>query len=88
MNDATINLFGDKAANVAMKAAAEYIRTNKLTVDIDAVVESLKTHVKAALGPAMDDAREAYKAGMMSVAEQTFMASMSLAGIEAVKAVA
>ena len=75
MCDASINRLGDLAAKTAMQAAASYSRQQNLTVGVDAVCESLA------------GAKEALDCGMDHVAEQTFAATMALAGIEAVKAV-
>jgi hypothetical protein len=73
------------AAQIAMQAAADYIRAHNLTPDLDRLVEALRRAVKLRLFEAMDDARAALDAHMDALAEATFAASMRLAGIEAAK---
>ncbi len=82
----SLDAFAQIAADTAMRAAAEYIRVHGLKVlDYDAATACLKTYVKTRLLQALLDAREAFEAGMGAVAQQTFLASMRLAGIEAAK---
>lgn len=47
--------------------------------------ECLRSNLKARLGEACRDAREAYEVGMDEVAHATFMATVRSAGIEAAK---
>ena len=72
-------------AEVAMRAAAEYLARHSLTADPVALTECLKAHLKAALPIALADAKRALDARMEAVALQTFEASLALAGIEAAK---
>ena len=78
------------AADVAIRAAAEYLRVRVpgLAVDYGRLSESLRRHVTAALPQAMADAQAAFECHMESVGNQTFYASMRLAGIAAAKEVA
>ncbi len=87
MTDAQINQFASQAADTAMRAAADYVRRNGLTVtDYDQATAALRQVVKARLGQALDDARDALDAHMgAAIAQATFDASMRLAGIEAAK---
>jgi len=88
MTIATMNIdnLGTLAANVAMRAAAEYVRANNLKVlDYDAATECLLSYCKSWITIALRDAKEAIDCGMMQVAETTFKATMAQAGIEAAK---
>lgn len=71
--------------NAAMKAAMEYARTNNLRYDMDAMTACLRSWVRIQFQAALHDANEALNANMPKVAEQTFLATMALAGIEAAK---
>jgi hypothetical protein len=73
------------AANIAARAAAEYLRQNNLTVDLDRLSACLKTQCKARIMEAIRDAKEALDANMAQAAQMTVAASMALAGIEAAK---
>ena len=83
MNNA--NAIADGAISAAVKAARQYMDTHGLIVDNEALVDALRAEVKQALPGALADAREAVVAGMDGCAGVTFMASMALAGIQAVK---
>ena len=83
--NATIDSLGTLAANVAMKSAAAYVRTHGLTVDVDVLLECLRHSIRERITGALDDARDAFACGMADAAESTFVADMSLAGIEAAK---
>ncbi len=86
----TIERLGTVAAEVAMKAAVAYVHSEQVVVTeaiITDLLEALRVTVKEAVGPALDDAREAFEAGMPQVAEATFVASMRIAGIKAAKLV-
>jgi len=73
------------AMEIAARGAAEYLRQHKLKADPDALLSTLRSWVKAKLPEALHDAKEALDANMGAAAEQTFKASMVLAGIEAAK---
>lgn len=75
----------DAGAQIAMRAAAEYLRRHDLGADPAALTATLRAWLKIKLPEAMRDARQALEAGMGKVAEQTFAASMAQAGIEAAK---
>lgn len=88
MNATTIDRLGTAAAETAMRAAADYLRPRaKLTTDadLDRAASLIRNHAKAAVGPALDDARAAIDCGMVQVAETTFLATMAAAGIAAAK---
>jgi hypothetical protein len=83
-----IDSLGAAAAEIAMRAAADYITRKGLKVtDYVALTNALKRHAKAALHEAIKDAKEALDAGMGSAAEATFRLSMAKAGIDAAKEV-
>lgn len=75
----------DAAAQIAMRAAAEYLRRHNLEADPAALAATLRAWLKIKLPEGLRDARQALEAGMGKVAEQTFAASMAQAGIEAAK---
>ena len=75
----------DAAVMMAARGARQYLDVHKLAADPAVLTECLKTRVKAAFPKALDEVRDAISAGMHAVAEQTFAASMRLAGIEAAK---
>jgi hypothetical protein len=88
MTTATMNSvdsLGTLGANVAMKSAANYLHANKMTADVDALLECLRSWCKVQLPVALADAKEAADCGMNQIATATFSASMALAGIEAAK---
>lgn len=74
------------AADTALRAAADYVRLNKIEVkDYDLATQVLRAEVKLAMDEALDDAAQATKCGMGQVAVATFRASMMAAGIRAAK---
>lgn len=77
----------DAAVMIAARGAAEYIRKHwhGLPPQSD-LLPLLKEEVKAAIPQALDDAKQALEAHMTEAAEQTFAASMVIAGIAAAKA--
>jgi hypothetical protein len=75
----------DVAIKAATQGAIEHIKANSLKVDFATLSESLRSMTKIRMPAALHDAKAALDAGMGSVAEQTFLASMVLAGIEAAK---
>jgi len=76
---------GEAAAQIAMRAALQYLRAHGLEADPAALAETLRSWVKIKFPEALADVRKALEARMDKVAEQTFAASMALAGIEAAK---
>ena len=93
--DAAITALGQKAANAAMQAAAAYLKPQvaaKLIVADAAfytlLVDTLRAEINAAMDEAIVDAKKALECNMGAVAEWTFTASMTAAGIKAAKAVA
>lgn len=86
MNASRIDQLGTAAAEIAMRAAAEYVRANNLKVlDYDAATACLRSWCKIKLPQALADAKQAQECGMSHVAEMTFKATMAEAGIEAAK---
>lgn len=83
--NATTNDLGTVAAQIAMKSAVQYLTVHKLKADPAALAECLKSWCKIQLPAALHDAREAMNCGMSQIAEATFAATMSIAGIEAAK---
>jgi hypothetical protein len=82
----SIDSLGSIAAEVAMRAAAEYVRAHNLKVlDYAAAAECLRSYCKVYLPIALKDAKDALDCGMSQVAEMTFKATMAQAGIEAAK---
>lgn len=81
-----VDQLGTIAANVAMKAFAEYVKAHNLKVlDYDAATACLRSWCRIMLPRALDDAKEALDCGMTQIAEATFKATMAQAGIEAAK---
>jgi hypothetical protein len=76
------------AAKIAMTAAADVLALRGVTEpDIDALTYALRAQVKADIGQALNDAKEALEANMGAAAEATFAASMRISGIRAVETV-
>lgn len=80
----SINQLGTVAAEVMMRAFADYARSHAITItDYDAACELLRSRVRVYLPIALADAKEAMDCGMTQVAEATFKATLMQAGIEA-----
>ena len=73
------------SVTIAMEAAARFIARNNLKVDFGCLTENLKIQVKAKLPEALADAQAAIACRMTAVAEQTFAATIALAGVEAAR---
>ena len=84
-----MNQFVQIAADTAMKSAVDYIMAHdmrsKSLFDHATATWFIKKYVKFAIGPALNDAKEAIDANMGSLVEATFLTSMRLAGINAMK---
>jgi hypothetical protein len=81
-----VNWLASAALGSAYRGARAYLQRNVLgVVSEDALCACVKSHVKAALEGAWNDAKAALDAGMTEIAVETFAASMVLAGIEAAK---
>lgn len=80
-----MDALADAAVMMAARGARQYLDVHKLTADPAALTACLKSWVKIKFPEALRDAKDAISAGMHSVAEQTFAATMRLAGIEAAK---
>ena len=76
---------GEVATAAAYGGMMQYLKVHGLAGVPSDLRECLAAHVKAAVPKALADAKEAFEAGMPGVAEQTFAASMVMAGIEAAK---
>jgi hypothetical protein len=76
------------AAKIMMRACADYVRANDIqNPDLDALTAALKARGGKALEQALADAKEAADLGMTQVAQDTFTATLVLAGIEAAQSV-
>ena len=73
------------AVDAAIRGAVEYLKAHNLAADPDALLSCVRSWCKIKLPEALRDAKDALDAGMSEVAEQTFAATMALAGIEAAK---
>lgn len=78
-----MDALADAAVMMAARGARQYLDVHKLTADSAALTACLKSWVK--FPEALKDAKDAIAAGMHQVAEQTFAATMRMAGIEAAK---
>lgn len=87
MTPGAIGLLGTQAAEAAMKGAADYIKANGLRgrIDLDQAVVAIKATTAERLPEALDDVKAALACGMDQVATHTFLASMRLAGIAAIR---
>lgn len=76
------------AVSIAARGAAQWFITHPEAgaVDEATLVAYVREAVRRSLPAALRDAKDAIEARMPQVAEQTFAASMVLAGIEAAKA--
>jgi hypothetical protein len=78
------------ASDAAMEAAADWMARHGKKIGgagIDRLVAALRRELKLALPAALEDAREAFESSAANLAGPTFLASMRLAGITAVKSV-
>jgi hypothetical protein len=73
------------AVTIATKAAGQYLKTHDLVADPATLDACLRSWCKIKIGEAIADAKAAIECNMPQVAESTFAATMSLAGIEAAK---
>ena len=91
MNHAAIDALGQKAAEVMMRGAADYLAAQHLkpsSEQVEKITEEMRARSRAALAEALKHARQALKVpSMEQVAEATFLLTMKQAGIDAVKAV-
>ena len=79
------NGLGKVAAEIATKAAIEWLECHNLKAEPQTLAGCLSDNCKTRLPEALHDAKEALDAGMDKVTEATFKAAMALAGIEAAK---
>jgi len=80
--------FIDVACASALQGAAEYLLAHNIdrsSLDRDKLLTTLTGHISACMESALTDANAAFQAHMPEVANATFVASMRLAGIRAVK---
>lgn len=86
MDDMTLNALATAAAEAAMRAAADYLRLNKVRVtDFPAATDVIREEIKKSLDEALGDAKAALDVNMGLAAVATFRASMAQAGIRAGK---
>ena len=78
----------NRAIRVAVLAAQSYAKTNSIKLNPLTLSPALRCEINDALPAALDDAKEAIGLGMGDVGTATFDASMRIAGIRAVKAIA
>jgi hypothetical protein len=84
VTDSAVDALGTIAATTGMRAAADYLRLNGVTVaDFQAATNVIREEIKAALDGALRDAKAALDANMRLAAEASFRASMAEAGIKA-----
>ncbi|MES2343832.1 MAG: hypothetical protein V4597_19355 [Pseudomonadota bacterium] len=86
------NELGTRAAGIMMRAAVDKTLQGKIPryqlprEAQDRLLMELRKRSAAALGKALDDAREAAQLGMDDIALATFTATLQLAGIDAAQA--
>ncbi len=76
---------------LATTGATAFLKTREISLDLEDTValnNAISVAVKDAIAEALADAKTAIDCGMIWVAEQTFAASMRLAGIAAAKIIA
>jgi hypothetical protein len=84
--NAKVSSLVDVAMITAMRAAREWFAQHKeAKYDFATLGECLKANVKIRLPQALADAKAAIECNMGQVAQQTFFATMALAGIDAAK---
>jgi hypothetical protein len=90
MTATSLDHFGAIAANTAMRGAIDYLLAHgqtrqQIAAQAGTLCAAIKAGALAALPAALADARAALDCGMGAAAERTFLASMTLAGIAAVR---
>lgn len=81
-----LDRLGKALADVAMRAAVEYLHGHGLTADAGALSACIRAWAKIKLDEAIRDGRAALDAGLgEGIAWQTMAATMALAGIEAAR---
>ena len=85
MNAATTEHLAQASVDIALRAAIKWLEVHDFKADCAALTECLRANVKIRMGKALHDAKEAIDCHMPDIAEQTFAAEMSLAGIDAAK---
>ena len=88
MTTNSIDALGNLACQSAMRGASDWLLKHKPNEprDYARITDCIKQHLKAAMIEGLADAKMALEAGMHpSIAEQTFLASCTLAGINAAK---
>lgn len=91
MNQANLQAFAVQAADLMMRGAAAYIRSNvpgKPTQEqVEKVIDQIRARSGAAVDEALEDAKFALDARMDDAALALFKATLTGYGIEAAKAV-
>ena len=85
MTASSLSSLAQVATDTAILAAATYLRKHGLQAPPEVLSSFLMDWIKIKLPEALRDAKEAIDAGMAEAAQQTFLASMMQAGIEAAK---
>lgn len=92
--DDAITKLGQKAADAAMVAAAAYIKPLVAAKVVATspefyakLVDAIRAELDAVMDEAIADAKQALECRMEKLAEWSFMASMTAAGIKAAKSV-
>ncbi len=84
----TIERLAAASIAIAVKGAQKWLEAKKLTAPPVLLAAAIQERVKAGLDEALADAKAALDCGMGRAAEQTFTASMVLAGMAAAEQVA
>ena len=86
MNETALMKLSEMMIMVAARAAHKYLDVHNCKPVSDvALANCLRSMVKVYYPKALADAKEAIDCGMVQIAEQTFLATMAQAGIEAAK---
>lgn len=76
---------GQVAMDCVTRGAIGYLEEHDLIADPQTLLEFCVSWCKSQMPKALKDAKDALDANMPQIAEQTFAASMVLAGVEAAK---
>ena len=85
MKNESVNQLAEVASRACMRGAVDYLRIHNLHATPEALADCCRSWAKIKLPEALHDAKEAIACNMAQVAEQTFVATMIQAGIEAAK---
>jgi hypothetical protein len=87
MNNDSLKALADQAIRFVVNGSSDYLRKHGIDPreHLDALLPLLREEATKGAAEALDDAAAAYAANMPQVAEQTFAATMLLAGVAAAK---